>query len=55
MQRRSNGRRKNSRPKIPKKVIRCNFIKLIVWGHELCDNFNAGVDSANEKNCKYSF
>jgi len=55
MQRRSNGRRKNSRPEIRKNVIRCNYFKLVVWDHEVCDNFNVGVDSTNEKNCKYSF
>ena len=58
MQRRRKGQQKNNRNEIRKNVIRCNYFKRVVWDHEICDNFDAEVNSAtgkNCKNCKYSF
>ena len=58
MQGRRKGQRKSNSSEIRKNVIRCNYFKRVVWEHEICDNFNAEVNSTTEKNCKnckYSF
>ena len=52
MQGKRKGQRKSNRNEIRKNVIRCNYFKRVVWDHEIRDNFDAGVNSKTEKNCK---